>query len=100
MLASSLLGCATTPHAAIVDAGGGCEERARTPNLVFGRVPEDAWLATEIERGERPAAAIGYRFGQPSFSDETIYDDQLFFDRLGGSYYRSSASQRTDVWLR
>lgn len=100
MLASSLFGCAATPHAAVVEPWVRRGEPARTPNLVFGRTPQDAWLATQIERGERPAAAIGYRFGQPSFSDETIYDDQLFFDRLGGSYYRSSVSQRTDVWLR
>ena len=43
---------------------------------------------------------IGYRFDDRSYHTEVIYDDQAFYERLGGGYFRAAETIRTGVLVR
>jgi len=43
---------------------------------------------------------IGYRFDDRSYHTEITYDDQAFYERLGGGYFRAAETIRSGVLVR
>lgn len=70
-------------------------------NLVLGPSPE---VARSAERfGPRtlvPDAIIGYRVDSYSTSTTILFDDQSFYDRMGGGVFHGAVSERSETWLR
>lgn len=85
-------GCASAPSGAIIMSG---------PNLALGggaghnRLAE--WYAG---RSDWPTAVVGYRFSDVTYSYESAYDDQSFYEHEGGSYYFGAESYRQSVLVR
>jgi len=98
-----LVGCATPPHATVLVAPCVEDEFARRPiaNLALGPrggLPVEAeWFA---QRSDWPSVPSGYVFDQVESFTQFLFDDQSFFDRLGGSFFAQSESVRTGVVVR
>ena len=102
-LLSALGGCASKPpHAAVVIHDPAVVERDRPPgNLALGPAPAVAALAEQMAgRTPAPGAYVGYALGEMAFSSVFTYDDQSFYDRLGGAYFHEADSFRMQGWLR
>lgn len=97
-------GCASRPppHAAVITHDPTVFERDRPPgNLALGPAPAVNVLAEQFAgRAAAPGAYIGYRLGEMSYSTVFTYDDQSFYDRLGGAYFQEADSFRLQSWLR
>ena len=71
------------------------------PNLVLGPKAEDAWLAEAFAgRSSWPSAERGYLLDSTTYITQFRYDDQSFFDRLGGGFIDSTEKFRDEVWVR
>jgi hypothetical protein len=99
----AVLGCAGPDRYSVVrprptpSAGG----VVCAPNLALGPSAEHGRLAELFNaRLARPSVAVGYRLGDVSYYSELIYDDQTFYDRYGGGFYREAETFRTGVRLR
>jgi hypothetical protein len=104
MTLAAVSGCASKPppHAAVVVHDPTSFERSRAPgNLALGPGPEVNLLAEQFAgRLAAPGAYVGYRLGEMAFSSVFTYDDQSFYDRLGGAYFQEADSFRLQSWLR
>lgn len=98
-----LAGCAAPNRGVVIHSSppGAVEELSTAPNLVLGPSAEHARLAQLFtQRSSWPAVDAGYRLEEISVYNEVIYDDQTFYDRYGGGYYREAETYRTGVLLR
>lgn len=99
----TLTGCAATPPATVlVSEHYGPPTAARpAPNLVLGPSVEHArlgeWYAV---RSGWPETPIGIRLGEISEYNDVTYDDESYYDRFGGAFYRIRQSVRTGAVLR
>ncbi len=76
-------------------------QTAPAPNLVLGPTAEHARLAEEFAyRANWPSVDLGYRVDDTSYATEVMFDDQVYYDRLGGSFLYGTQSVRTSVLLR
>ena len=71
------------------------------PNLLLGRFADDArsaqWLAG---RADWPAIDAGYRVEDVSTTTEVSVNDESFYDRMGGGFYRTTFTTRTGAVVR
>lgn len=87
--------CEYEPH--VVHAN----ERARCANLVLGPTREDALLAEVFAgRSNWPSFSRGYLLDSTTYVTQFQFDDQSFYDRLGGGFVDSTESMRSEVWVR
>jgi hypothetical protein len=96
-------GCAARqPYAVVYGPGKAVPgRRAPTPNLVLGPSAEHVRIAESFAyRSTWPSVPVGYRVDDVSYGTEVIYDDQAFYDRIGGGYFRMSETVRTSALLR
>lgn len=108
-------GCASAPRAAIIYdnpdpqhhdyAENGAPTAPalayRTPNLLLGGSAETLEIAQDFAyRSDWPSTPFGYFFDDLSSFTEVVYDDQAFYDRLGGSFYHHGEQIRTGALLR
>lgn len=76
-------------------------DAARVPNLVLGPAAEDAWIAEAFAgRSRWPSVDRGYLLDSTTYITQFRYDDQSFFDRLGGGFIDSTETIRDEVWVR
>ncbi|MBK8915140.1 MAG: hypothetical protein IPM64_11175 [Phycisphaerales bacterium] len=47
-----------------------------------------------------PEAIIGYRVDSYSTSTTILFDDQSFYDKMGGGVFHGAVSERSETWLR
>lgn len=74
---------------------------AARANLALGACREDALLSEQFRaRALAPEAIIGYRVDDYRTSISIIYDDQSFYDRLGGGLYHTGISFSEETYLR
>ncbi len=98
-----LAGCATRPPLAVIHrhAPNPAARLRGTPNLALGPSAEHLYIAQDFTYRLPPLSApLGYRVDEISHFAITSFDDQSFFDALGGSYYRTGSEYRTGVLLR
>ncbi len=98
-----LAGCVAPPPVAVLHRRDPARDIAgRTaPNLLLGSSAEHFYIAQTFDyRSDWPSVSIGYRFDEYSTYSEVIYDDQFFYDSLGGSYYRVGQDYRTRTIVR
>jgi hypothetical protein len=98
-----LCGCAgRQPFAIIPGPGVGMSGGSgRVANLALGPSAEHSYIAEFFAyRSSWPSASVGYRFDDTSYHTEIIYDDQAFYERLGGGYFRAAETIRTGVLVR
>jgi len=70
-------------------------------NLALGPTAEHGRIAEYFtQRSTWPSVPVGYRLDDAAYHVEVIYDDQSFYDRLGGGYFRMSETARTSTMLR
>lgn len=73
----------------------------RPSNLLVGRRADDTrasqWLAG---RTDWPALDFGYRLNDVLTTTDVSVNDESFFDRLGGGYYRTTYSTHTRTVVR
>jgi hypothetical protein len=69
-------------------------------NLALGPSPQYVRVASGLTgRREWPAVSVGYVLDDITFLSDVQFDDQYFYDRLGG-YSRLGQTIRTAVTLR
>ena len=98
-----LAGCASRPPLAVIHrhAPNPAARLRGTPNLALGPTPEHLYIAQDFNYRRPPLSApLGYRVNEISHFAITSFDDQYFYDTLGGSFYRSGSEYRTGVLLR
>lgn len=99
--AGACTGCGSDCCQEPKEPGKGAALRARVPNLALAPVAEDnAFVEAFAYRSEWPAVAMGYRFDDVALLVDDSFDDQSFYDRLGGSHYRSVVSSRSALFVR
>lgn len=94
LLAVWLAGCCSAPCYA---------PRSARPNanLVLGPSAEIARGAEGFGRRTLvPEAIIGYRVDSYSTSTTILFDDQSFYDKMGGGVFHGAVSERSETWLR
>ena len=73
----------------------------RPPNLVLGPSAEHArlgeWFAA---RSDWPSMESGMRLEEVSTYIDATYDDQAYYDRFGGAFFKVQESVRTGVFVR
>ncbi len=68
---------------------------ARVANIALDRDPGLTDLAEQFaERSDWPSVDFGYVTDEIDSSTVFSYDDQSFYDRLGGSFHRETESLR------
>ncbi len=103
LIAVLLAGCSAPPPVAVLHRRDPARDIAgrRTPNLLFGPSAEHFYIAQTFDyRSDWPSVSNGYHFDEYSTYNEVTYDDQFFYDSLGGSYYRSGEEYRTRTIVR
>lgn len=71
------------------------------PNLALGSAAEHNLIGEALTaRTAWPAVEGGYRFDDVSYFSQVIFDDQAFYDRLGGGFFQGNQSVRSSVLLR
>lgn len=91
-------GC--TRQGAVVAACPPAEISESRANLALGGNPQDVVVASRLmSRREWPAVSVGYVLDDITFLCDVQFDDQYFYDRLGG-YSRLGQTIRTAVTLR
>ena len=98
-----LCGCAGRQPVAILPGPevAGSDGTGSLANLALGPSAEHGRIAEMFAyRSSWPAVPIGYRFDDRSYHTEVIYDDQAFYERLGGGYFRATETIRTGVLVR
>ncbi len=98
-----LCGCASRqPFAIIPGPGAGASGGSDPPaNLALGPSAELGRIAELfVYRSSWPSVPIGYRFDDRSYHTEITYDDQAFYERLGGGYFRAAETIRSGVLVR
>ena len=99
-----LVGCASSPPSPAVlyrrDPARDIAHR-RTANLLLGPTAEHFYIAQTFDyRSDWPSVSNGYHFDQISTYEEVIYDDQFYYDSLGGVYYRAGEEYRSGSRIR
>jgi hypothetical protein len=98
-----LVGCAAPPSPAVLYRRDPARDIAhrRTPNLLLGPSAEHFYIAQTFDyRSDWPSVSNGYHFDEYSTYDEVIYDDQFFYDSLGGFYFRAGEERRSGSHVR
>ena len=98
-----LAGCVAPPPVAVMHRRDPARDIAgrRTPNLLLGPSAEHFYIAQTFDyRSDWPSVSNGYHFDESSTFNEVIYDDQFFYDSLGGYYYRVGEEYRTRTIVR
>ena len=99
-----LVGCAAPPpKPAVLYRRDPAYDVARrhTPNLLLGPSAEHFYIAQTFDyRSDWPSVSNGYHFDEYSTYDEVIYDDQFFYDSLGGFYFRAGEEHRRGSHVR
>ncbi|MBL8877837.1 MAG: hypothetical protein JNG88_01855 [Phycisphaerales bacterium] len=76
-------------------------ERPRCANLALGPTREDAVFAEAFAgRLNWPSYDRGYLLDSTTYVTQFQYDDQSFYDRLGGGFMDSTESVRNEIWVR
>lgn len=97
-----LFGCASPDRSVVLHANTFSERLdGAPPNLALGPSAETNLLAEELTvRSSWPSLPTGYVLDDVTEATEVMFDDQSFYDRLGGSFFRAGQSVRTRVFLR
>lgn len=91
-LLAAVGGCAQGPTTAVVYHG---------PNLALGTGAENNQLAEWFQgRSRWPMAEGGYRFDDVTYSFESAYDDQSFYEDDGGGFYYDVETYRQSILVR
>jgi hypothetical protein len=73
----------------------------RPPNLVLGPTREIARVGQWYTfREEWPAVPFGWRLEEVSTYTDATFDDQAYYDRFGGAFFKVQDSVRTGIILR
>ncbi len=99
----TLTGCASPPSANVLVSEHYDPPAAAwaLPNLVLGPSVEHARLGEWYTlRSGWPETPIGVRLGEISEYSDVTYDDESYYDRFGGAFYRIRQSVRTGAVLR
>ena len=92
-LCALLAGCAGPGKYAVL--------HAPAANLALGPTAEHVRLGEAFAyRSAWPSVDAGYRFEDTSFFSQVIFDDQSFYDRLGGGLYHETQTVRTGIMVR
>jgi hypothetical protein len=99
-----LAGCAdqTPPVALLVHEVIATPRLANLPpNLALGPTADDARLGEWFAfRSDWPASDYGVRLEELSTYLDATYDDQAYYDRFGGAFFKVQSSTRTGVLVR
>ena len=98
-----LCGCAPRERAVVLrSATAAASGRVMgLPNLALGPTADHARIAAFMAtRSDWPSVETGYRLGEVSEFSEVIFDEESFYDRLGGGFYRGRQSFRRGVLFR
>lgn len=97
-----LAGCAQRTGPAYSALHGGPDLSGRlAPNLALGRSPADPLIGQLFNaRSAWPAVEHGLRLSEQTYYTDVHFDDQSFYDRLGGASFNLRTSTRTGVFIR
>lgn len=93
-----VLGCnSPRSHYAVLYSG----PQRPAGNLALGpNAWDNRFAETQASRSTWPSINHGYRFNEITSYSQTIFDDQSFYDRLGGGYFQGGQSVRSGVMVR
>lgn len=71
------------------------------PYLVLGPKADDVFIAEALAgRSHWPSYDRGYLLDSTTYITQFRYDDQSFYDQLGGGFIDSTETIRDETWIR
>lgn len=101
LVAATLAGCAAPrPAGARLTRRSGCIARRPPPNLLSGQADLLASAREFAFRSDWPSTPIGIHVDDVTRYSSVVYDDQTYFDELGGVHERIDTQVRTGLVIR